>query len=154
MGLGAIPSSRPITNSLSKRFMATRFDASKRMEEDTDLKLLERRKMEELRRKFMAASQSKAEKTDRQVVEEILYDRGTEVLDAAYSFYPRQTERLVKELAEMIKGGRLTEKIAGGELLSIFRQLGLRFSLKTSIKVMDQGKLVDLSEKLGKKEEA
>ena len=122
------------------------------MEEDAGLRLLEQRKMEELRRKLRASGQPKAEKTDRQVVEEMLYDRGDEVLDAAYSFYPSETERLVKELAGMIRGGRLADRIAGGELLSIFRQLGLRFRLKTSIKVMDQGKLVDLSEKLGRKE--
>jgi DNA-binding TFAR19-related protein (PDSD5 family) len=121
------------------------------MEEDADLKLLEQRKLEAMRRRLKAAAPAeKQEKTDRQVVEGALYDRGDEVLEAAYSFYPNETERLVKELAGMIRDGRLTEKIAGGELLSIFRQLGLRFRLKTSIKVMDQGKLVDLSEKLGR----
>jgi DNA-binding TFAR19-related protein (PDSD5 family) len=121
------------------------------MEEDADLKLLEQRKLEAMRRRLKAASPAqKREKTDRQVVEGTLYDRGDEVLEAAYSFYPGETEKLVKELAAMIRDGRLTEKIAGGELLSIFRQLGLRFRLKTSIKVMDQGKLVDLSEKLGR----
>ncbi|MDG6985920.1 MAG: hypothetical protein JRM73_04145 [Nitrososphaerota archaeon] len=125
------------------------------MEEDVDLKLLEQRKMEALRRKLKASAQPpQAEKTDRQVVEGALYDRGDEVLDAAYSFYPNETERLVKELAGMIRDGRLAEKIAGGELLSIFRQLGLRFRLKTSIKVMDQGKLVDLSERFRRKEES
>jgi len=122
------------------------------MEEDADLRLLEQRKLEEMRRRLKAAApQTKKEKTDREVVEGMLYDRGDEVLDAAYSFYPKETERLVKEIAGMIRDGRLTEKIAGGELLSIFRQLGLRFRLRTSIKVMDQGKLVDLSEKLGRK---
>ena len=122
------------------------------MEEDADLKLLEHRKLEEMRRRMKAvAPQAKQEKTDRQVVEEMLYDRGDEVLEAAYSFYPEETGKLVKELAGMIRDGRLKEKVAGGELLSIFRELGLRFRLKTSIKVMDQGKLVDLSEKLSKK---
>jgi DNA-binding TFAR19-related protein (PDSD5 family) len=124
------------------------------MEEDADLKLLEQRKLEEMRRRLKAAApQAKQEKTDRQVVEEMLYDRGDEVLEAAYSFYPEETGKLVKELAGMIKGGRLKEKVAGGELLSIFRELGLRFRLKTSIKVMDKGKLVDLSEKLGRKKD-
>ena len=122
------------------------------MEEDADLKLLERKKLEAMRRRIKSAAPVvKQEKTDRQVVEGVLYDRGDEVLDAAYSFYPAETENLVKEIASMIKDGRLTEKIAGGELLSIFRQLGLRFRLSTSIRVMDQGKLVDLSEKLRKK---
>ncbi len=124
------------------------------MEEDTDLKLLEQKKLEAMRRRLRAAaSPSKQEKTDRQVVEGMLYDRGDEVLDAAFSFYPNETERLVKEIAAMIRDGRLKEKVSGGELFSIFRQLGLRFRLNTSIKVMDQGKLVDLSEKLGRKEE-
>jgi len=122
------------------------------MEEDADLKLLERRKLEAMRRRLKAAAPSKAEKTDRKVVEGILYDRGDEVLDAAYSFYPTETERLVKELAQMIRDGRLVDRVAGGELLSIFRQLGLRFRLTTSIRVMDQGKLVDLGEKLKRKE--
>jgi len=122
------------------------------MEEDSDLKLLERRKLEEMKRRLKAAAPAqRQDKTDRQVVEGMLFDRGDEVLEAAYSFYPNETERLVKELAVMIKEGRLTEKIAGGELLSIFRQLGLRFRLRTSIRVMDDGKLVDLSEKLGRK---
>ena len=122
------------------------------MEEDADLKLLERRKLEEMRRRMKAAAPPpKKDKTDREAVEAMLYDRGAEVLEAAYSFYPQETERLVKEIASMIRDGRLTEKIAGGELLSIFRQLGLRFRLSTSIRVMDQGKLVDLSEKLGRK---
>jgi DNA-binding TFAR19-related protein (PDSD5 family) len=139
---------------VSNRFMARGEGPHKAMEEDAELKLLERRKMEEIRRRLKAtAPPAKQEKTDREVVEGVLYDRGDEVLEAAYSFYPKQTERLVKELAGMIRDGRLKERIAGGELLSIFRQLGLRFSLKTSIKVMDQGKLVDLSEKLGRKEE-
>ncbi len=124
------------------------------MAEDTDLKLLEQRKLEAMRRRLRAAAPpSKQEKTDRQVVEGMLYDRGDEVLDAAYSFYPNETERLVKEIATMIRDGRLKEKVSGGELFSIFRQLGLRFRLNTSIKVMDQGKLVDLSEKLGRKKE-
>ena len=122
------------------------------MDEDSDLKLLEQRKLEAMRRRLKAVpSGPKQDRTDRQVVEEMLFDRGDEVLAAAYSFYPKETEALVKELAALIKGGRLTEKVGGGELLSIFRQLGLRFRMKTSIRVMDQGKLVDLSEKLGRR---
>lgn len=124
------------------------------MEEDAEIRLLERRKLEAMKKRFKATSApAKAVKSDRQVVEGILYDRGDEVLDAAYSFYPRQTQELVEELAGMIRGGRQTDRVSGGELYSIFRQFGLRFRLKTSIKVQDRGKLVDLSEKLSRKEE-
>jgi DNA-binding TFAR19-related protein (PDSD5 family) len=123
------------------------------MDEDAELKFLERRKMEEMRRRLKTAAPPAKEKSDREVVEGILYDRGKEVLDAAYSFYPEDTQRIVQELAEMIRSGRLAGQVAGGELLSVFRQLGLRFSLKTSIRVQDRGKLVDLSEKLSRKDE-
>jgi DNA-binding TFAR19-related protein (PDSD5 family) len=123
------------------------------LEEDVEIRLLEQRKLELLRRRLKAtAAPAKKDKTDREVVEEILYDRGEEVLEAAYGFYPRQTEAMVKELAGMIREGRLAERVSGGELYSIFRQFGLRFRLKTSIKVQDRGKLVDLSEKLSRKE--
>jgi len=121
------------------------------LEDDAEVKLLEQRKLEALRRRLKAASgPPKKEKTDRELVEEMLYDRGDEVLEAAYGFYPAQTESLVRELAGMIKAGRLAERVSGGELYSIFRQLGLRFRLKTTIKVQDRGKLVDLSEKLSR----
>ncbi len=124
------------------------------MEDDTELKLIEHRKMEAMRRRLKTAAASpKAMKTDREALESMLYDRGGEVLDAAYSFYPVQTERLVKELAGMVRDGRLQERVSGGELYSIFRQVGLRFRLKTSIKVQDRGKLVDLSEKLAIRKE-
>ena len=126
------------------------------MDEDMELKLLEQKKMAEMRRRLKVPQQTSApkqEKTPRETVEQMLVDRGDEVLDAAYSFFPEQTERIVGELAIMIKSGRLTGKIAGGELLSVFRQLGLRFSLKTSIRVQDRGKFVELSEKLKHRDE-
>ncbi|MGD0395605.1 MAG: hypothetical protein ABSB26_01675 [Nitrososphaerales archaeon] len=123
------------------------------MEDDAEIKLLEQRKLEALRRRLKATvAPVKKDKTERELVEEMLYDRGEEVLEAAYGFYPKQTEAMVKELAGMIREGRLAERVSGGELYSIFRQLGLRFRLKTSIKVQDRGKLVDLSEKLSRKE--
>ena len=122
------------------------------MEDDAEVRLLEQRKLEALKKRIRATTQApaKKEKTDREVVEGILYDRGNEVLEAAYSIYPAQTEAMVRELAGMIRKGRLVERVSGGELYSICRQLGLRFRLKTSIKVQDRGKLVDLSEKLSR----
>ena len=125
------------------------------MEEDAEIRLIERRKLDAMRRRLRTAPQpqAKPEKSDREVVKGFLYDRGDEVLDAAYSFYPKQTEALIKEIAGMIRDGRLAERVSGGELYSIFRELGLRFRLKTSIRVQDRGKLVELSEKLSRKEE-
>jgi hypothetical protein len=42
----------------------------------------------------------------------------------------------------------LKDKISGGDLYALFRSLGLRFNLNTTIKVEEKGKLVNLSEKL------
>ncbi|QQG49461.1 MAG: double-stranded DNA-binding protein [archaeon] len=123
------------------------------MNEDEELRLIEQRKLLAMRRKLEARdAPAPAVKNDREVVEGVLYDRGDEVLEAAYSFYPRETERLVGELAGLVKSGRLKDRVSGGELYSIFRQVGLRFRLKTSIRVQDKGKLVDLSEKLSRRE--
>jgi DNA-binding TFAR19-related protein (PDSD5 family) len=127
------------------------------LEEDNELRLIEQRKLAEMKKRMTSSTVQKApakeEKTSREVVEEKLYDRGVEVLDAAYSFYPEQTSRIVDELARMIRAGKVTDKISGGELYALFREIGLRFNLKTSIKVQDRGRLVDLSEKLMRKED-
>jgi DNA-binding TFAR19-related protein (PDSD5 family) len=124
------------------------------MDEDIDLRLIEQRKLEAMKRRMRsAAAPPKEGKTDRELVEGMLYDRGSEVLEAAYSYFPEQTGRLVKELASMVRDGRFGERVSGGELYSILRQLGLRFNLKTSIRVQDNGKLVDLSEKLKNRRE-
>ena len=120
------------------------------MEEDQELKQIAARKMAELRKRLTPAAAPPKEEvpSDRALVASMLYDRGEEVLNAAYSYYPGETDTIVKELAGLIRSGRLADKISGGELYSVFRQVGLRFALKTSIKVQDRGKFVELSEKL------
>jgi len=125
------------------------------LDEDAELRLLEQRKMAQMRKRMMASQPAppKQEKTPRELLEAVLVDRGDEVLDAAYSFFPEQTGRIVGELAGMLKSGKLTGRISGGELLTVFRQLGLRFSLKTSIKVQERGRFVELSEKLKHRDE-
>jgi len=125
------------------------------MEEDAELKLITQRKLAQMKR--MAATTSakpqKAEKTDRQVVAEMLVDRGDEVLEAAYSYYPNETDHIVKELSRLIREGKFNERISGGELYSLFRNLGLRFKLNTSMKVEEKGRLIDIGEKFRLKRE-
>lgn len=124
------------------------------MDEDAELNLINARKLAELKRRASMASAAPpspaptAVKSDRDVLLEVLYDRGDEVLQAAYQTYPRQTEIVVAQLARLLKQNGMTERISGGELYQLFRNLGLRFSLKTTIKVQDKGKFVDLKDKL------
>ncbi|MDA4135335.1 MAG: double-stranded DNA-binding protein [Thaumarchaeota archaeon] len=118
------------------------------MEEDAELRRINAKKMALLRRRVEIATAPKPqEKPNREVVLGTLYDRGDEVLEAAYSYYPKETPIVVDYLAKYIKEHKETEKISGGELLEVFRSLGLRFSLKTSIKVQEKGKFVDLKDK-------
>ena len=128
--------------------------------EDSELSRINARKMAELKRRIELANAPKPaktqEKSSREILMEKLYDRGDEVLDAAYSYYPKEVPAVVDQLAKFLKENPKTEKISGGELLQIFRSIGLRFSLKTSIKVQERGKFVDLSDKfkLNREEES
>lgn len=126
------------------------------LDEDAELELINARKLAEMKKRAERASAASAapapapkpEKTSREVVLAALYDRGDEVLDAAYQYYPRQTGIVVDQLARVLKQGGMRERISGGELYQLFRNLGLRFSLKTTIRVQDKGKFVDLKDKL------
>jgi DNA-binding TFAR19-related protein (PDSD5 family) len=125
------------------------------LDEDAELNLINARKLAELKRRASAASAlsasatpAKPVKSDRDVLLEVLYDRGDEVLQAAYQAYPRQTEIVVAQLARLLRQNGMVERISGGELYQLFRNLGLRFSLKTTIKIQEKGKFVDLKDKL------
>ncbi len=100
------------------------------------------------RAKASSAAQKKKPRTPREILLGFLYDRGDEVLSLAYAQYPSQTEPIVTKIAELIMTGELTEKISGGELLALFRSVGLRIRVDTTIKVEDDGKLIPFSEKL------
>ncbi len=127
------------------------------MSEDSELERINARKLVDLKRRIELASAPKpekpVEKSGREVLLSRLYDRGDEVLDAAYAHYPKEVPIVVDQLAKFLKQNPKTEMISGGELLEIFRAIGLRFSLKTSIKVQERGKFVDLADKFKLKKE-
>jgi DNA-binding TFAR19-related protein (PDSD5 family) len=122
------------------------------LEEDLELKLITARKLAQLR-KMAERNVPREEKTSKETVLDMLFDRGDEVLKAAYQFYPKETTLIIDQLAKLIREKKIREKISGGELYSIFRNLGLRFNLNTSIKIEERGRLVDLTEKLRKRNE-
>jgi DNA-binding TFAR19-related protein (PDSD5 family) len=127
------------------------------LDEDLELKMINARKLAELKRRAeMASARSstatpsaaKPEKSSKEIVVEALYDRGDEVLQRAYETYPRQTEVIVEQLARLMQQTGRREHISGGELYALLRNLGLRFTLRTTIKVQDKGRFVDLKDKL------
>ncbi|MGB8085487.1 MAG: DNA-binding protein [Nitrososphaeraceae archaeon] len=125
-------------------------------EEDTDLEIIKARKMLKLREQAAAIEkrrkiedESKSlEKSKKQIFLKNIYDRGDEVLSAAESQFPSQTMAIMDRILDLIERGDIQQKISGGELLSLFRMMGLNIRMNTTIKIEDHGKLVSFSDKL------
>ena len=127
------------------------------MTEDPDIEIIKARKLKEMKEKAAAMERAKSvpekkPKSPKETIASYLYDRGDEVLNAAYTQYPAQTEAIVAKIAELIMSGELQERISGGELLSLFRSVGLKVRIDTSIRIQQDGKLVSFSEKLKQNE--
>lgn len=129
--------------------------------DDRDLEIIKARKMRALREQLASKEKEKyletqdklnKPKTDADVSERdfllrFLYDRGDEVLKLAEQQYPFQTKIVIKRLNEMIRYGEIS-KISGGDLLSVYRSLGLKIRVDTHISISDHGKTISFSEKL------
>jgi DNA-binding TFAR19-related protein (PDSD5 family) len=130
-------------------------------QEDPDIAIIKARKMKELRDKAAAFEKAKKreqqptpqKENDREMISTYLYDRGEEVLKLAESQYPYQTKAILARIIELIKAGEISQRISGGELLALFRSIGLKIRVNTSIKIEDHGKLVSLSDKLKQQNE-
>ncbi len=132
--------------------------------DDPEIDIINARKLRELREKAAALERAKANqqqqqqqqsssstsrpKSSREILSPYLYDRADEVLDLAYGQYPVQTEAIVTRIARLILAGEITSRISGGELLMLFRSIGLKIRVNTTIKVEDNGKFVSFSDKL------
>jgi len=127
--------------------------------DDPEIDIINARKLRELREKAAALERAKANqqqssssttrpKSSREILSPYLYDRADEVLDLAYGQYPVQTEAIVTRIARLILAGEITSRISGGELLMLFRSVGLKIRVNTTIKVEDNGKFVSFSDKL------
>jgi DNA-binding TFAR19-related protein (PDSD5 family) len=128
-------------------------------EEDPDIAIIKARKMKALKEQAAAIERSRikqqqqestlqSKKTDREIVSDYLYNRGEEVLNLAESQFPIQTKSIIDGIVELIRMGEIKQRISGGELLALFRSVGINVRINTSIKIEDHGKLVSFSEKL------
>lgn len=122
--------------------------------DDPEIDIINARKLRELREKAAAMEKAKTgspqprPKSSREIVSDYLYNRADEVLDLAYKQYPVQAEVILTRIARLILSGEITSRISGGELLMLFRSVGLNIRVNTTIKVEDDGKLISFSEKL------
>ncbi|MDR3782910.1 MAG: hypothetical protein P4K92_06365, partial [Candidatus Nitrosotalea sp.] len=81
------------------------------------------------------------------VVKQLGY-RGVEVLQNAEAQFPDESKVVIEKLAELIRGGEVSEIIDGGKLLTLFRSLEIRVRMQNTISVEQDGKLVSWSDKL------
>lgn len=124
--------------------------------EDKELELLKAKRMLEMQKNISQRQkidevkpESKAQKvSSRDLVLKQLGYRGEEVLQNAESQFPNETKVIVEKLAELIQGGEITEIIDGGKLLTLFRSVGIRVRVQTTINVEQDGKMVSWSDKL------
>ena len=86
----------------------------------------------------------------REIVIKRLGYRGMEVLQNAEYQFPKETEIIILKLSELISSGDIKEVLDGGNLLALFRAVGINIRMKTKINVEKDGKFVSISDKLGK----
>ena len=130
-------------------------------EEDKDLERLKAKRLAEMRnnissqreQKKAAASQKEQQGkkiSPREIVVKRLGYRGMEVLQNAEYQFPKETEIIILKLSELISSGDIKEVLDGGNLLALFRAVGINIRMKTKINVEKDGKFVSISDKLGK----
>ena len=130
-------------------------------EEDKDLERLQAKRLAEMRKNL--SSQQEQEKiaalqkeqrdkkpSSREIVIKRLGYRGLEVLQNAEQQFPKETQIVVLKLSELILSGDITEVLDGGNLLALFRSIGINVRMKTKINIEKDGKFVSLSDKLSK----
>ena len=127
--------------------------------EDKDLERLKAKRLDEMRKNF--SSQREREKitasqkeqgvkkpSPRDIIIKRLGYRGMEVLQNAEYQFPKETQIIVLKLSELISSGDITEVLDGGNLLALFRAVGINVHMKTKINVEKDGKFVSISDKL------
>ena len=130
-------------------------------EEDKDLERLQAKRLAEMQKNLssqreqekIAASQKEQKdkkSSSRDIVVKRLGYRGLEVLQNAEYQFPKETQIIVLKLSELILSGDITDVLDGGNLLALFRSIGINVRMKTKINVEKDGKFVSLSDKLGK----
>ena len=127
-------------------------------EEDKDLERLKEKRLAEMQKNLssqqeqdkITSSQKDNKPSSREIVIKQLGYRGLEVLQNAEHQFPKETQIVLLKLSELILSGDITEVLDGGNLLALFRSIGINVQMKTKINVEKDGKFVSLSDKLSK----
>ena len=125
-------------------------------EDDSELERLKAKRLAEMQKNISSKTNTKltpeSPKTTSENPRDLLISklgfRGLEVLENAESQFPNETKMIIQKLFELIKTGEINEIIDGGQLLALFRSIGLNIRMTTKINIEQDGKFVSLSDKL------
>jgi DNA-binding TFAR19-related protein (PDSD5 family) len=124
------------------------------LSEDRELEALKARRLAEMRKNIVSQS-NKTEKPQpssppsyRQIVVSHLGYRGMEVLQNAESQFPNEAKMVIEKLGQLFQTGEINEELDGGQLLALFRSVGIHVRMQTKINIEQDGKFVSLSDKL------
>ncbi len=125
-------------------------------EDDSELERLKAKRLAEMQKNISSKTNTKltpeSPKTTSENPRDLLISklgfRGLEVLENAESQFPNETKMIIQKLFELIKTGEINEIIDGGQLLALFRSIGLNIRMTTKINIEQDGKFVSLTDKL------
>ncbi len=130
------------------------------MSEDSELERLKAKRLAEMQKNISSQNVEQTSESSKpsQEIKENPRDlliaklgyRGLEVLENAEYQFPNETKQIIQKLFELIKSGEINESFDGGQLLALFRSIGLNIKMQTKINIEQDGKFVSLSDKLSK----
>jgi DNA-binding TFAR19-related protein (PDSD5 family) len=129
------------------------------LSEDRELEALKAKRLAEMRKNIVSQSNKEEQKPSaappsyREIVIYHLGYRGMEVLQNAESQFPNESKMVIDRLGQLFKSGEVNEQIDGGQLLALFRSVGIFVRMQTKINVEQDGKFVSLSDKLSNTDE-
>jgi DNA-binding TFAR19-related protein (PDSD5 family) len=116
----------------------------------------------EMQKRFMAKKAEEEQKKiqedkpksdikPKDVLKRIFIGRAMEVWDQAWKQYPEIMQKLEPDLARLVISGEIDGLIDENQLLQILRTIGLDVRFDLRIKILRNGKLKTISEKLKEK---
>jgi DNA-binding TFAR19-related protein (PDSD5 family) len=114
---------------------------------DDELEALKRKRLLDLQRRITSHKEKPQPIDARKVLDSVFRGRAWEVFNEAISQYPVEMAEIEPTLVNLVSEGKLKE-IDGEQLFALLRNIGLRVSLNTEIKVFSHGKTQSLSEKI------
>jgi len=130
--------------------------------EDAELDLWKRKRLLEMQKRLMAKKVEEEQKKNQEdkpksdikpedVLKRIFIGRAMEVWDQAWKQYPEIMQKLEPDLTRLVMGGEIDGPIDENQLLHILRTIGLDVRFDLRIKILRNGKLKTISEKLKEK---